>query len=208
MNQDESIRILKKYSIKIPKTLIFKTHSISSINLKFPLVLKIDSKKIIHKSDMGLVYVNINSISELNRHVKTAVMILKMHNITDYEFVVQEMIRGQEILIGMKTDDTFGKVILFGLGGIFVEVLKDVSMRIAPLSKKDCLDMISEIKGKVLLEGYRNIKKVNIQKIIELLLKISKLSLNEKFIKEIDFNPVIVDEKSATVVDARMIKNV
>jgi len=88
---------------------------------------------------------------------------------------------------------------------VFVEVLKDYSIRIAPLSKKDCLDMINEIKGKKLLSGFRNFPGVNKEKIIALLLKISRLAMNEKDIMEIDFNPVMIN-KNAEVVDARIIK--
>jgi acyl-CoA synthetase (NDP forming) len=131
-----------------------------------------------------------------------------MHNVKKYNFVVQEMIKGQEIIMGIKRDEIFGPVILFGLGGVLVEILKDVSMRIAPLSKRDCKEMIEEIKGSKLLDGYRNIKKVNKEKIIELLLNLSDLAVNEKEIEEIDFNPVIVNEKNAVVVDARIIMKV
>jgi acyl-CoA synthetase (NDP forming) len=117
------------------------------------------------------------------------------------------MVNGQEIIIGMKRDVIFGQVILFGLGGVFVEVLKDVSLRIAPLIIKDCRDMINEIKGKKILYGFRNIPKTNQLAIIDLLLKTSKLAINEKNIAELDFNPVMVDKK-AVVVDARIIENV
>jgi len=208
LTQDKAIGLLKKYRIKTPKTLLFKQTELKKINIDFPVALKIDSSEIIHKSDLGLVFTNIKTIHELNRHLKTISTVLKMRNIKKYNFVVQEMIKGQEIIMGIKRDEIFGPVILFGLGGVLVEILKDVSMRIAPLSKKDCKEMIDEIKGSKLLDGYRNIKKVNKEEIIALLMKLSALAVNEKEIDEIDFNPVIVNEKNAIVVDARIIMKV
>ena len=205
LSQDKSIKLLKKYRIKTPKTVLFKQQNVNFLKLKFPVALKVDSPEAIHKSDMGLVHVNIKDIHELNRKLKTVCTVLRMHNITKYGMVVQEMVKGLEIIIGMKRDPTFGSVILFGLGGVFVEVMKDVSMRIAQLTKKDCLEMLDEIKGNKLLQGYRHIKPVNKDKIVDLLLKMSKISQNEKHIQEIDFNPVIVNDRQAIVVDARII---
>ena len=91
------------------------------------------------------------------------------------------------------------------IGGIFVEIIKDVSMRVAPITKNDSLEMINELKAKKLLDGFRNFPLVNKDKIIELLLKTSKLSMQEKNISEVDFNPVIANEKEAIVIDARII---
>ena len=104
--------------------------------------------------------------------------------------------------------EVFDTVIVFGLGGVFTEIIKDVSMRVAPLTIKDCYDMINEIKGKKIFEGYRNIKPIKKERIVEVLMNLSKFAMNEKHIKEIDFNPVIFNEKHITVVDARMINNV
>jgi acetyl-CoA synthetase (ADP-forming) len=205
LNQKEALILLKKYSFKTPKTVLFKTHHLEDIDIKFPVALKVDSQDVVHKSDLGLVFLNIRNLDELNRHLKTSHTILKMHDVKEFNFVVQEMVKGQEIIIGMKRDDIFGPVILFGLGGVFVEVLKDVSMRIAPISRKDCLEMINEIKGKKLLEGFRNIKKINKEVLVDALMNLSKLARREKNIREIDFNPIMINDKEAIVVDARFI---
>src|SRR3989344_6130051 len=125
----------------------------------------------------------------LSSSLHTAQTILEMHMIKDYSFVLQETARGHEVIMGMKRDRAFGPVIIFGLGGIFDEVIKDVSTRIAPLTKEMAAEMIEEIKGAKILRGYRNTKPAN----------------KEKHIQEIDFNPVIANEKEAVVVDARMI---
>lgn len=206
INQKKAGELLRKYSIKTPKTIIFKETEFNK-KIKYPVVLKVDSPKIIHKSDFGVIFLNLQNKEEVNRALKTQNTILKMNNITDYNFIVQEMVTGTELIMGMKRDETFGPVILLGIGGIFVEILKDTSMKIAPLKKKECYDMIEKLKAKKLLEGYRNTKKVNKDAIVDVLLKLSKLSIDQKHISEIDFNPVIVNEKKAIVVDARLIEN-
>ncbi|MEK6916326.1 MAG: acetate--CoA ligase family protein [Nanoarchaeota archaeon] len=205
LSQKEAQTLLKKYKIDFPKTEIFKENYIKRTDLKFPLVLKIDSPDIIHKSDMGLVFTGLKSLHDINQNLRTSATILKMHKIEDYNFQLQETITGDEIIMGMKRDTSFGPVILFGLGGIFVEVIKDVSMRIAPLTKTMCIEMIDSIKGIKILEGYRNAKPANKEKLAELLMKLSDISIKEKQIQEIDFNPVIVNDKKAVVVDARII---
>ncbi len=206
ISQKKAGELLRKFSISQPKTIIFKEPEFNK-KINYPVVLKVDSPEIIHKSDFGVIFLNLKNKDEVNRALKTEMTILKMHNIQNYDFIVQEMFKGQELIMGMKRDKTFGPVILLGLGGIFVEVIKDISMRIAPLAKKDCYEMIQELKGKNLLEGYRGKKEVSKDAIVDVLLKLSKLSLSEKNISEIDFNPVIVNEKEACVVDARMIKD-
>ena len=206
IEQKEVLKLLRKYNLVYPKTLIFSESKLESIKLKFPVALKVDSSQIIHKSDFGVVHIGIKDLFELNRHLKTLSTLMKMHNITKYSFIVQEMVKGQESIIGMNRDEVFDTVIVFGLGGVFTEIIKDVSMRVAPLTKKDCYDMIDEIKGKKIFEGYRNIKPIKKERLVEVLMNLSKLAMNEKHIKEIDFNPVMFNEKHITVVDARMIK--
>ena len=204
LQQKEVLILLQKYSILYPKTTIIKT--VKDIDkFTYPAVLKIDSPEVTHKSDIGLVVTDIKSSSEAKQQLKLCEDKLKKYHINDYRFLLQKQIEGQEIIIGMKRDPIFGPAILFGLGGVFVEVLKDYSMRIAPLSRKDCLDMINEIKGKKIISGFRNIPAINKEKIISLLLKLSKLAMNEKDIMEIDFNPVMIN-RNAEVVDARIIK--
>jgi len=203
LEQNESIKLLKRYNIRTVKTQIFTSFP-KKISIPFPLALKIDSCEVIHKSDFGLVVINIKDLGELNSELNKFKRIIAKKKIKKYSFVIQEMLKGQELIMGMKRDEVFGPVILFGLGGVFVEVLKDISMRVAPITKKDATEMIREIKGHSLLKGYRNLPAVPIENLVEMLLNLSKLSINEKNISEIDFNPVI-SGKVLTVVDARII---
>ncbi len=112
---------------------------------------------------------------------------------------------GQECIIGMIRDPQFGPVIMFGLGGIFVEVLKDVSFRVAPLADEDIEEMIREIKGYRILSGIRGAKPSDIDAIKNILARVSEIAIDNPQIKEIDLNPVIVHENGASIVDSRMI---
>lgn len=206
LNQKDSSKLLKKYSISLPGTLHFKDIAeIKQKKIKYPAVLKIDSEEILHKTEYSLVYLNLKTFSEINESFIHAEKKIAKMNVKTYRYILQEMVSGIEFIIGMKTDVTFGKIILFGPGGVFVELLKDISMKIAPLSKKDAIDLIDGIKSRKLLEGFRNMPKVNRDKLVELLMSFSKLAINEKDISEIDFNPVMANEKEAVVVDARII---
>jgi acetyl-CoA synthetase (ADP-forming) len=118
---------------------------------------------------------------------------------------VQPIVAGKEVIVGMKRDPVFGPAIIFGLGGIFVEVLKDTSLRIAPVNNEEARRMIEEIKGYAILSGLRGEKPVDIDALVKIIVAISKLSLAHQEIKEIDLNPVIVDDQIASVVDARII---
>jgi len=119
--------------------------------------------------------------------------------------LVQEMVSGKEIAMGMKRDEQFGPVLMFGLGGIFIEVLNDVSFRIAPINKDEAIEMIREIKGYKILKGYREGKTVNINKMADILIGLSKMSLKEDYIKGIDLNPIVVTEEYAKLIDFRII---
>jgi acyl-CoA synthetase (NDP forming) len=205
LEQKKTQQLLKKYRISLPRTVLFNGRLPEKFN--FPAVLKVDSSHVIHKTELGMVFTNLRNMKEVREKATEARIVLKKKGIEEYSFVLQEMVKGTELIIGMKKDSTFGPVIVFGLGGIFVEVLKDVSMRIAPLKKSDCEEMIEELKSKKLLEGYRNLPKVNKAELISLLQKVSAMAAKEKWISEMDFNPVIADEKQAVVVDARILRD-
>ena len=207
----ESIQVLKKYLIPAPRYEIAKAEkdiALLSKKIGYPQVMKIVSPDVIHKSDVGGVEVGINNdkdaaeaYARILRNVKKNILGASITGV-----LIQKMFSGTEIIIGMKRDTQFGPVILFGLGGIFVEIMKDVAMRIAPVKKDDALEMIQEIKAHPLLEGARGTKPADINKIADIIVKISELSLKEESITEIDLNPVLVDGKELNIVDVRMIK--
>jgi len=174
----------------------------------YPVVVKIVSPDIIHKFDVGGVVLNLKNSEEVKDACNRILMNVKKRK-PDAKIVgilVQEMIPpSTEIIIGATKDPQFGPALMFGLGGIFVEVLKDVSFRIAPITRSDAQEMITEVKGYPILKGYRGQPPADINAIVEILLNTSRLVMDHPEIKELDLNPILVYEKGAKTVDARII---
>jgi acetyl-CoA synthetase (ADP-forming) len=174
----------------------------------YPIVLKIVSPQVLHKSDAGGVLINIKNEKGLREGYNTILKNVKKH-VPDAEItgiLVQEMApNGTEVIVGSTNDPTFGPTIMFGLGGIFVEILKDVSFRLAPITKTDAEEMVKEIKAYKILEGARGMPPADQETIVEILLATSKMLMECPEIKELDMNPVIVYEEGARIVDARVI---
>jgi acetyl-CoA synthetase (ADP-forming) len=176
--------------------------------LGFPVVLKIVSPDVIHKSDIGGVAVNVRSAEEV-RETYTAILgNVRRHRpkarITG--ILVQEMAPpSTEVIVGALKDSQFGPSVMFGLGGVFVEVLKDVVFRIAPVTMQEAKLMISQIKACKVLQGFRNAPPADTHAIAEIIVKTSRLAVEHEEIRELDLNPVIVYQKGAKTVDARII---
>lgn len=212
ISQKDTKKILKKYNIPyVSQKIAASPEKAVNISKKigFPVVFKIDSPDIIHKSDFGAVITNIKdeTDAEISYHKIIENSLDKNPNAKINGVLIQKQLYGRELIIGMKRDKQFGPVLLFGLGGIFVEIFNDVSRRIAPIFKNDAIEMIKEIKSKKILDDFRGQKAVKKHELVSILLKLSELSLKEKKISEIDFNPVISNSKESVVVDARMIKS-
>jgi len=177
---DKALQILSKHSIPVAKCKLVKNADSAAKEakaIKYPVVLKGISKDIIHKTDIGAVAIGINSEEELRKaYERIEKSIRKKTGKKQEAMLVQRQSAGKEVIIGMKRDPQFGPVVMFGLGGVFVEVLKDVSLRVVPLEKKDCIEMVREIKGFPILEGARGGKKANIDAIVKLLLSVSNLA--------------------------------
>jgi len=176
----------------------------------YPVVLKVASFDITHKSDAGGVKVGLKNGAEVSRaYEEILVSALKYNPKASVQGVtVQNMVKpGVEVIIGMTQDPQFGPVIMFGLGGVFVEILKDVSFKVVPLNRRDAHSMIKEIKGYRLLQGYRGQKPVDIDYLENILLKLSDFVDKNSSIKEIDLNPIFAYPDGASVVDARMVLN-
>jgi len=174
----------------------------------FPTVLKIVSPDIIHKSDIGGVIVGLKDADDVRQGYNRILQNVKKHDpkARIAGVLVQEMAPpSTEVIVGAIKDPQFGPAIMFGLGGVFVEVLKDVTFRVAPITEDDAREMISEVKAYPLLKGYRNTPPADIEAIAKILLNTSRLVTDHMEIKELDLNPVIVYEKGAKTVDARII---
>ncbi|MDR0492586.1 MAG: acetate--CoA ligase family protein [Nitrososphaerota archaeon] len=174
----------------------------------YPIVLKIVSQDIIHKSDAGGVKVNLKTAAEVEVAYKTILENAKKYK-ADAKIdgiIVQEMApQGTEVIVGAVKDPQFGPTVMFGLGGIFVELLKDVNFRVAPLTIVDAKEMITQLKAFPLLNGYRGSEPRDIDALAQILCEVSKLILDNPEIKELDLNPVMAYPKGAKTVDARII---
>ncbi|MFW9851373.1 MAG: acetate--CoA ligase family protein [Candidatus Thorarchaeota archaeon] len=210
LTYEESRRIMELAGISLNKMEIakdFKESVIKANSIGYPVALKVVSKDVLHKSDSGGVKVGIKSEEELKEAYDDMLSKVKGYypNAKIEGFSIEEMVEGVELLIGTNTDSQFGKMIALGIGGIFVEVYKDVSFRLIPVEKEDVEDMINEIKGRKILDGYRGKPSVDKEELISLVLQISKLIEQYPSIKEMDLNPVVATEKGLRAIDARII---
>jgi acyl-CoA synthetase (NDP forming) len=211
LTEIESKKILGEVGLNCTDTRLAATRENAvalSKEIGYPVVLKISSKDITHKSDAGGVKVNLKDKADVERaydEIMTSAR-KKFPNAVIEGVTVQGMARpGTEVIMGIVKDPSFGPVIMFGLGGVFVEVLKDVAFRIVPIEKSDAEDMINEIKGKKLLEGYRGQEPADVAYLQQMLMKLSDFVDRTPDIEEIDMNPVFVYKDGAVVVDARII---
>ena len=174
----------------------------------FPVVLKIVSPDIIHKSDAGGVMVNLKSTVEVRSAYAKILENAKKYNAAAkiVGVLVQEMApQSTEVIVGAIKDLQFGQTLMFGLGGIFVELLEDVTFRVAPITREEAQEMITEVKAYPLLKGYRNTPPADTDAIVTILVNTSKLVMDYPEIKELDLNPIMAYEKGAKTVDARII---
>ncbi|MBN1924149.1 MAG: acetate--CoA ligase family protein [Nanoarchaeota archaeon] len=161
-----------------------------------PIVMKIDSEKYTHKTEVSGVVMNITDKRE-------ALMQFNRLMLLGESVVVQEQLKGVELILGVTNDTSFGTLIMFGMGGVFVELLQDVSFRACPINLQDAEEMINDLKMKELLNGFRNQPKVNKTLLKRLLVKLSKFAVENKVLT-LDLNPIIFDKNNYYIVDARM----
>lgn len=182
----------------------------AAADLGFPVVMKIDSPDILHKTDVGGVKLNIMSKKEARDAFSVITMNARKFMPTAFlkgVSVYKMAPMGQEVILGITFDRTFGHLIMFGLGGIYVEVFKDVSFRIVPLGVSDAFDMIQEIRSYPILKGVRGQKPADVNAIAENLIRLSVLSSDFPVIQELDINPLVVYERGSIALDARIIIN-
>jgi acetyl-CoA synthetase (ADP-forming) len=207
----ESKDILRVYGIPTTQEKLAKTpEEAASVagKMGFPIALKISSPDITHKTDVGGVRLGLKTAEEVKKGFSEIVEDVRRHlrNAKIQGVLVQNMVPlGHEVIVGVTKDPQFGPVLMFGLGGIFVEVLKDVSFHLIPATKEDAMDMVKEIKGFPVLQGYRNLKPADLDALTEIMVKASEVVMDLPEIDEMDLNPIFVHEEGAVAVDARMI---
>ncbi len=203
LNFKEAKDILLKYKLPFCQTDIFESLSkglMYAEEIGFPVVLKAYGNNVFHRTEKGGVSVGIKTREDFRREWNNIT-----ENYKDIEgILVQEMVKGKELIIGMKRDEQFGPVLIFGMGGIYTELHKDISLRIAPVTKKEIIEMMKETKAYELVKGFRG-EGINEEKLINLIIKLSSLSLKERRIKSIDFNPIIGNKKEVLIVDFKIV---
>ncbi len=208
----ESIDVLDAYGIRVCKSGFAKSEdeavSIAD-SIGYPVVMKMTSKTTSHKTDVGGVRVNIQSAEQLRAEYQDLIAKLTEKGLLEglEGVIIQEMVKGnREMVCGIATDPQYGPMMMFGLGGVFIEVMKDVTFRIAPLTDVDAKEMIKSVKAYKLLEGARGTKPAQMEQIEETLLRLSQLVHDFKFIDELDINPLLISEKTGEgiAVDGRI----
>ena len=208
---NETKFLLRKYGVELVGVFIEEKEKIGAVlkNISGPsFALKVVSPEVIHKTDFNAVRLNLSTAEEISRaweEIRENIRV-RIPNAKIQGMILQPMLKGKEIIIGMKQDPVFGPVLVFGLGGIFAEVLQDVAMRVAPVGEKEIQSLIEEIRGFPLLAGRRGEKPINFEKLVQLISAISHLALEHPEIKEIDLNPVFATENDIAVVDARLMR--
>ncbi len=208
----ESIDVLEAYGIRACKYgLATNEEEVAKLGneIGYPVVMKMTSKTTSHKTDVGGVVVNIKDEAQLRNEYKALLQRLEAKGLLDglEGVIIQEMVKGsREMVCGIATDPQYGPMMMFGLGGVFVEVMKDVTFRIAPLTDDDAMEMIKSVKAYKLLEGARGTTPAQIGQIQETLLRLSQLVNDFKFIDELDINPLLISEKTGEgiAVDGRI----
>jgi len=211
LTEIEAKELLKKAGINVVDTRLAKTKSEAvalARELGFPVVLKIASADVIHKTDAGGVKLGLKTAAQVEKAfdaiMKSVNKVVPNAKIDGVSVQTQAK-QGVEVIIGMSKDAQFGPVLMFGLGGVLVETLKDVSFRIVPLVKRDAKEMIHEIKGFPLLQGYRGSEPVDVENLEAMVMKVSGFIEKTPEVKELDLNPIFAYKDGAIAVDARVI---
>jgi len=207
LTEFESKELLEEIGIKIPAQRLTsgKDETLAAADeIGFPVVMKLMAEDIVHKSDTGAVKLNIKTREDAEKAFNE---LMEIPAESEKKISVQAMAEEPitELIIGMTTDPQFGPALMFGIGGILVELLEDVSFRIAPITEYDAKEMINEIKGFPLLDGYRGKPKADINAIVDTLMKISDFVVEHEEIYEMDLNPVFIYKDDLICVDARII---
>ncbi len=206
--EHESKEVLRNIGVSIPPSKLVTSVEEAISKAKefgFPVVMKLMSSQVLHKTDSGAVTIGIGNEKEVAAVFND--YMLRFKNVEVAGVLIEKMVKkGLELIIGTQDDETFGPVLLFGVGGVLVEAIKDVVFRMCPTTKEQALGAIDEIKAGVLLDGFRGMPKVNKNELADIIVRISELAWeNRDYIAEMDINPIIANEDGLFPVDARII---
>ena len=206
LSEYESKQVLASYRIPVTREeLVDNVEDLfkAAAKIGYPVVIKGCAADISHKTEKGLIRVDVRNDEEASSAFKeiTAAM-----DGTDTSVLVQQMVKGQrELVVGLTRDPQFGPCVMFGLGGVFTEVLKDTAFRVAPLEKRDALEMMQEIKAHEILEAVRGMAPADKDMLAEILITVGQIGIENEVIKDIDINPVIISDGKPVAVDALVV---
>lgn len=205
LSEFESKQVLAAHGIPVTREILVKDLKDlmgAARKIGYPLVLKGCASDIAHKTERGLIKVDIRNRKEAASAFEEIMARMGAAGAV----LVQEMVKGQrELVIGLTRDPQFGPCVMFGLGGIFTEILKDIAFRVAPLEKRDALDMMQEIRGHRILEAVRGLAAADMDALSDILIKVGRIGLENETVKEIDINPVIISGNRPVAVDALVV---
>lgn len=208
--EDEAAEVCRRYGIPIPESgFAPESQAAAAVadGLGYPVVVKLLSPQISHKSDVGGVRLNLRSAGEVREACEAIVQSVRSHaprtEIRGF-WVARMAGRGVETIVGLKRDPVFGPVVMFGVGGVFVEVYRDVSFRVCPLKDGDTEEMLGEIQGRRILEGFRGMPRANVPALEKILQSVCRLGGENPEIESVDLNPVWVDQERALALDTRI----
>ena len=206
LSEYESKQVLAAYQIPVTREILI--NNIKDLNkaaqeIGYPLVIKGCSSEISHKTEKDLIKMDIRNDKEARSAFED---IMTNMNATDNAVLVQEMVKGKrELVVGMTRDAQFGPCVMFGLGGIFTEILKDISFRIAPMERRDALEMMQEIKGHKILDAVRGMEAADLDILTDMLINVGRIGIENDEVNEIDINPVIISGSKPVAVDALVV---
>ena len=207
LTEYESKKVLASYDLPVTREeLVSSPQNLlkAAGHIGYPLVIKGCSAEIAHKTEKGLIRVDVRNDEEATTAFREISTI--MNGASGGTVLVQQLVKGKrELVVGLTRDDQFGPCVMFGLGGIFTEILKDTVFRVAPLEKQDALDMLQEIKASNILEEFRGMAAVDKDMLAEMLLTVGRIGIENDAIKEIDINPVIISGGKPVAVDALVV---
>jgi len=206
LSEYDSKRVLAAYNIPVTREALVRKPdeaTEAAARIGYPVALKVCSHEVTHKTEKGLIEIGLRDERDLERAFRR---LQERMAGAEGDFLVQEMVKGaRELVISMIRDPQFGPCVMFGLGGIFTEILRDVSFRVAPIEKRDAMEMMQEIKGKKILEAVRGMEPVDLDTLSRSLIALGNLGVEQEAIQEVDVNPLIVRGNQPVAVDALVV---
>jgi acetyl-CoA synthetase (ADP-forming) len=206
LSEHESKKLLAEYGVEVTEERLVTTEDEAvtvAANIGYPVALKASGEEFSHKTELGLIELNLKNIEDVRMAFKR---LTSRKDVSVQDVLVQQMVEGdRELVVGLTRDPQFGPCVMFGLGGVLTEILEDVTFRVAPLSKRDALDMIKDIRANKILNAFRGKPPVDRNALADILIAVGRIGLEVDKVKEIDINPLKIRNGRPVAVDALVV---